>query len=80
MRQPPPDVVAAWPEPDYLHPASRGPALLIVELSIVSLASVVLAGRLYCRLAIMRNAGLDDALAVVAMVRFPGQQSALLTV
>lgn len=69
MRVPPPEVLATWPAPNYVDPETRGPTLLIAELTIMPLAFVVLALRLYCRIIKVRNSGWDDWLMVIAMVR-----------
>lgn len=69
MRIPPPEVVASWPTPNYVNPVSRGPALLIAELTIMPLALIALTARLYCRIVKVRSPGGDDWLMIAAMVR-----------
>lgn len=71
-RLPPPEVLAQWPEPNYVDPEERGPALLIVELTFLPLALICLGLRLYVRLAIVRKTGWDDWLMVGAAVRAIG--------
>ncbi|KAK7402916.1 hypothetical protein QQX98_011314 [Neonectria punicea] len=68
MRNPPADVVASWPKPNYDNPVSRGPALLIVELTIASIAIVTLMARLYVRIFKVNKSGLDDWLMLGAMI------------
>lgn len=68
MRQPPPEVLASWPKPNYIDPETRGPALMIVELIALPLALLCLALRLFVRIKILRKTGWDDWLMVGAAV------------
>lgn len=68
-RLPPPEVTDLWPEPNYIDPDERGPALLIVELTFLPLALICLVLRLYVRLFIVRKTWWDDWLMVGAAVR-----------
>ncbi|KAJ4257591.1 hypothetical protein NW762_008716 [Fusarium torreyae] len=68
MRNPPPEVVATWPRPNYDDPVHRGPALLIVEVTIMSVAILTLLARLYVRIFKVNKHGLDDWLMLAAMV------------
>ncbi|UPL03484.1 hypothetical protein LCI18_014418 [Fusarium solani-melongenae] len=68
MRNPPPEVMATWPHPNYDNPDHRGPALLIVEVSIMSVAVLTLLARLYVRIFKVNKSGLDDWLMLAAMV------------
>ncbi|KAH6989350.1 hypothetical protein BKA56DRAFT_253062 [Ilyonectria sp. MPI-CAGE-AT-0026] len=68
MRNPPPSVTASWPTANYVNPVSRGPALLIVELTIGSIAIVTLLARLYVRIFKVNKSGLDDWLMLAAMI------------
>lgn len=60
--------MAGWPAPDYENPDRRGPALLIVQLTILPIALATLVLRMYVRLFIVRRCQLDDWLMCVAMV------------
>jgi len=71
MRSPPPEVLATWPKPNYVNPTTRGPALAIVEITALSLGSIVLVLRLYVRARIMRSVDWDDWLMVVGAVCWP---------
>ena len=71
MRNPPPEVVATWPRPNYDDPVHRGPALLIVEVTIMSVAILTLLARLYVRIFKVNKHGLDDWLMLAAMVNIP---------
>jgi hypothetical protein len=68
MRQPPHDVVASWPAPNYINPETRGPALVIVELFTVSISTICLGLRLHVKARIMRSVDWDDWLIVGAAV------------
>ena len=69
MRQPPADVVASWPAPNYTNPETRGPALIVVELITVFISTVCIALRLYVKARILHSVGWDDWLIVGAAVR-----------
>jgi hypothetical protein len=69
MRNPPLEVVAKWPRPNYDNPEHRGPTLLIVEVTIMSVAILTLMARLYVRIFKVNKHGLDDWLMLAAMVR-----------
>ncbi|CAF3512098.1 hypothetical protein SNK03_006973 [Fusarium graminearum] len=68
MRNPPLEVVATWPKPNHVNPEHRGPALLIVEISIMSVAILTLMARLYVRIFKVNKHGLDDWLMLAAMI------------
>lgn len=65
---PPSSVIASWPAPNYVNPETRtwaGPIVLIV---IASITTAVYVARMWARLFIAKNAGLDDLLMTVAML------------
>ena len=68
MQLPPPAVLKAFPEPNYVNPDTRGSGVLIVSIVMVCLAFVVTCLRLYTRLMITTSPGLDDILVIFAMV------------
>ncbi|KAG7288134.1 hypothetical protein NEMBOFW57_007657 [Staphylotrichum longicolle] len=78
MRQPPPDVVASWPAPNYTNPETRGPALVIVELLAMSISTLCLGLRFYVRAYIMRSVDWDDWLMLSAALPL-SQRLALIT-
>jgi hypothetical protein len=67
---PPTSVIASWPAPDYIHPVRRGPGLLVVNILFSSLAFILTVLRVYTRAFITATVGLDDVLAVLALVRY----------
>ncbi len=68
MRIPPASVWASWPTPDYTNPKAHGPCLLAVNITLLSLVTVAVVGRLYSRLFIKRWFGIDDAMIIPAFV------------
>ncbi|KAL8381965.1 hypothetical protein RB595_005971 [Gaeumannomyces hyphopodioides] len=66
MRNPPPEVTAAWPKPNYVNPEHRGNELLAAGAAVLGVALFCLALRLYVRIAIVYKSGLDDWHMVVA--------------
>jgi hypothetical protein len=65
---PPPDVIASWPKPS-LHPEVVGWGTAIGLIILYVIALVVVAGRLYARIYVQKNAGIDDALITLSLVR-----------
>jgi hypothetical protein len=68
MRLPPTEILLSWPPPNYENPVTRGPALAIVNYIFISITVVVVALRLYTRIAIKRWFGIDDVFIIVALV------------
>ncbi|KAK1832517.1 hypothetical protein QBC39DRAFT_223072, partial [Podospora conica] len=68
MRLPPPEVVAAWPPPNYINPETRGLALVIVEITILPIVLIILALRLYVRVFVVKKPGWDDWLMLLASI------------
>ncbi|KAK1815506.1 hypothetical protein LTR12_010057 [Friedmanniomyces endolithicus] len=66
MRLPPLSVLISWPTPDYVHPVTHGPALLIVNVIFITLVTVAVVGRLYSRLVVKQWFGVDDSLILLA--------------
>jgi hypothetical protein len=65
---PPPEVMLAWPKPNYINPEERGwegPIVLLIALGITFLIYVA---RIWARLAVAKSAGLDDLLMSIAML------------
>lgn len=80
MRLPPPEVIASWPPPNYTDPETRGIALLAIEMTILPIALLVLALRLYVRVVLLQKPGWDDWLMLLAAVcRPPPSPTTLLT-
>lgn len=69
MQLPPAEVLATWPTPNYVDPVTRGPAVNIVNIVLLSIAFIVTVLRLYTRFKITCTPGLDDFFIVIAFVR-----------
>lgn len=69
MRFPPAEVLATWPKPNYVDPVERGPALMIVELTLFPIALICVIVRLWIRIGWLHKSWWDDWLMVVAVVR-----------
>jgi hypothetical protein len=69
MRNPPPEVIAKWPTPNYTDPATRGYAVLAINCVLLPVTAAIVALRLYTRLKVVHSAGLDDLFIGLAMVR-----------
>ncbi|KAJ8118631.1 hypothetical protein OPT61_g445 [Boeremia exigua] len=68
MRSAPPEVMATWPKPNYVDPITRGPALMVVELTLLPIAMIIVFLRLYVRIGWLKKSWWDDYLMVAAMV------------
>lgn len=68
MRSPPLDVLLSWPKPNYVDPVTRGPSLMIIELTLLPIAMIVVFLRLWVRIAWLHKSWYDDYLMIVAMV------------
>ncbi|RDL34719.1 Uncharacterized protein BP5553_07847 [Venustampulla echinocandica] len=67
MRFPPPEVIATWPEPNYVDPERRGLENMIIQIVLIILVTIFVAARLYARLAITKaGLGWDDATIIGA--------------
>ncbi|KAM5449893.1 hypothetical protein MaudCBS49596_004655 [Microsporum audouinii] len=56
----PPEVVATWPEPNYVNPEHQGPHLMIIVITSFTISSIVVGLRTYVRIKIKKNVGWDD--------------------
>ncbi|KAF2833002.1 hypothetical protein CC86DRAFT_278667 [Ophiobolus disseminans] len=68
MRSPPPEVIKSWPRPNYVDPVTRGPTLMIVELALLPIAMIIVALRMWVRIAWLKKSWWDDYTMVLAMV------------
>ncbi|KAJ4402659.1 hypothetical protein N0V91_007033 [Didymella pomorum] len=65
---PPSDVLLAWPKPNYTNPEDRGWSSSIVLLVFVGITFLVYIARMWARLGVGKNHGLDDTIMSVAMI------------
>lgn len=69
MRSPPLEVLKTWPKPNYVDPVTRGPSLMIIELSLLPIAMIIVALRMWVRIGWLKKSWWDDYTMVLAMVR-----------
>ena len=62
-------IPSSWPTPNYTNPETHGKAILIVSCTLGPLTLALVGARLWARVGIQRNAGLDDLLILIGMVR-----------
>ncbi|KAI5808650.1 hypothetical protein DFH27DRAFT_233961 [Peziza echinospora] len=60
--------LASWPTPNYVNPVSRAKASLVVVGVLLPLAVLIMAGRLYTRIRIVKTVGLDDWLMLMSTI------------
>ncbi|EMD94642.1 hypothetical protein COCC4DRAFT_147404 [Bipolaris maydis ATCC 48331] len=65
---PPPEVLLNWPKPNYVDPEERGWAAPIVLLMFLGVTFLVYVARMWARIAISKNTGLDDILISLSMI------------
>ena len=68
----PPEVVASWPTPNYISPEERtwGAPVALSILLVVTL--LVYVARMWARLTMTKNAGVDDILISISMIPLIG--------
>jgi hypothetical protein len=65
---PPPDVLRNWPPPNYVNPENRGWGGSILILVALGITFLVYVARIWARIGIGKNFGLDDTLISIAML------------
>ncbi len=65
---PPPEVLHSWPKPNYINPDDRGWTSSIVLLIVLGITFLVYIARMWARLGLGKNAGLDDTLMSIAIL------------
>jgi hypothetical protein len=65
---PPPEVLLSWPNPNFVDPEKRGWEAPIVLIVMLAITTVIYLARLWARLIVAKNFGLDDILMSVAML------------
>jgi hypothetical protein len=68
MRFPPAEVLATFPKPNYVDPEERGPGIMIVELTLLPIALLCVALRLWVRIKWLHKSWWDDWLMLAAMI------------
>lgn len=65
---PPLEVIATWPKPNYESPQTQPKIILIFACILGPLTVTLLLARLWVRIRMQHNAGLDDWLMLAAIV------------
>lgn len=65
---PPADVLLSWPRPNPINPEDRGWASSIVLLVVLGITFFVYIARMWARLSLGKNAGLDDIVMSIAII------------
>lgn len=65
---PPSEVLLSWPKPNYINPEDRGWSSSIVLLVFLCITFLVYIARMWARLGLGKNHGLDDTIMSIAML------------
>jgi hypothetical protein len=65
---PPLTVILSWPNPNYVNPPRHGWGLTIGIVVISALAVLTVCARMWARLRLQKNGGIDDVFIVAALV------------
>jgi hypothetical protein len=60
-----------WPRPNYINPERKSPYVLIVSCVLGPISIAILFARLWVRVRLQRDAGLDDWLMLASLVSIP---------
>ncbi|KAF2024334.1 hypothetical protein EK21DRAFT_20975, partial [Setomelanomma holmii] len=69
---PPSEVILSWPRPNHVDPEERGWEAPIALIVVLALTFIVYALRMWARLVVAKNAGMDDLLMSFAMIPLIG--------
>lgn len=69
---PPSSVIKTWPRPNHHDPESRGWGGASVLIVFAALTTMVFGARIWARMFVSKNAGLDDLIMSIAMVPLIG--------
>jgi hypothetical protein len=73
----PPSVALSWPRPNYIDPQTHDWSGTIVVIIVLALCVAVFTARIWARLALAKNAGLDDLIMSLAMFPLFGMSVAV---
>jgi hypothetical protein len=69
---PPPEVILNWPKANRVDPEEKGWAAHIILLILMGITFLIYIARMWARLVLSKNAGLDDILISLAMLPLLG--------
>jgi hypothetical protein len=78
MRDIPIQVLLSFPPANYTNPATRGPALIIINAILIAIVVLIVLLRLYTRLFIKRWIGSDDIFIIIATIFTIGLTTAVI--
>lgn len=78
MREIPLSVYLHWPEPNYVNPTTRSGALLAVNIVFIILVTLSIGVRLYSRVIVKYQSGLDDIMIILAYICTIGMTAVVL--
>jgi hypothetical protein len=78
MREIPLSVYMHWPAPNYENPTTRGDALLSINIVCIILVTLSIGIRLYSRMLVKHQSGIDDIMIVLAYVFTIGMTAVVL--
>lgn len=68
MQIPSPQVLSTFPQPNYIDPVTRGPALLIITIVFLPIVYIVVGLRTFTRLHLSKHFGVDDVFLLIALI------------
>jgi hypothetical protein len=74
----PPDVILSWPTPNYINPERHSDAGPIMVIVFLVLSIMVYLARMWARVVITRNVGLDDWIMTSAIIPLIGAAIAVI--
>ncbi|KAH7357490.1 hypothetical protein BKA66DRAFT_500989, partial [Pyrenochaeta sp. MPI-SDFR-AT-0127] len=69
---PPSSVINSWPRPNHTNPETRGWATPVILIALLLFTVIIYSARMWARLMVAKNAGLDDLLISIAMILVVG--------
>jgi hypothetical protein len=78
MREVPLSVYLHWPAPNYNNPTTRGDALLTTNIIFILLVTLSIGIRLYSRMLVKHQSGIDDIMIVLAYISTIGMTAVVL--
>ena len=67
-----------WPSPNYENPTTRGNTLLVVNIVFIALVTLSIGIRLYSRMLVKHQSGIDDVMIVLAYIFTIGMTAVVL--
>ncbi|KAF7860370.1 hypothetical protein EAF04_008497 [Stromatinia cepivora] len=68
MQIPSPQILSTFPQPNYIDPVTRGPALLIITVVFLPIVYIVVGLRTFTRLYLSKHFGVDDVFLLISLI------------